>query len=98
MQKLLEASDRKKGRRMRKEKGTSRQKEELFSFSSDQRSDNSLLTRGDATRSSLDDALASPSTSSSRLGCSMPKYKKLRNGRPTKHRTWTNSQKRLARC
>ena len=28
MQKLSEASDRKKGRRMRKEKGTSRQKEE----------------------------------------------------------------------
>ena len=33
MQKLPEASDRKKGRRMRKEKGTSRQKEEAhFSF------------------------------------------------------------------
>ena len=33
MQKLPEASDRKKGRRMRKEKGTSRQKEEAHSFS-----------------------------------------------------------------
>ena len=41
MQKLPEASDREKGRRMRKEKGTSRQKEEAhFSFSSDRRSDN----------------------------------------------------------
>ena len=33
MQKLPEASDRKKGRRMRKEKGTSRQKEEAHSLS-----------------------------------------------------------------
>ena len=33
MQKLPEASDRKKGRRMRKEKGTSRQKEETHSLS-----------------------------------------------------------------
>ena len=40
MQKLPEASDRKKGRRMRKEKDTSQQTEEaLFSFSSDQWSD-----------------------------------------------------------
>ena len=33
MQKLPEASDRKKGRRMRKEKGTSRQKEDAHSLS-----------------------------------------------------------------
>ena len=47
MQKLPEAFDRKNGRRMRKEKGTSRQKEEAYSLSaSDQRSDNSLLTSG----------------------------------------------------
>ena len=42
MQKLPEASNRKKGRRMRKEKGTSRQKEEahFIFFSGDQRSYN----------------------------------------------------------
>ena len=33
MQKLPDASDRKKGRRIRKEKGTSRQKEEAHSLS-----------------------------------------------------------------
>ena len=33
MQKLPEASDRKKGRRMHKEKGTSQQKEEAYSLS-----------------------------------------------------------------
>ena len=39
MQKLAEASDRKKGRRMHKEKGTSWQKEEAHSlFSSDRQS------------------------------------------------------------
>ena len=47
MQKLPEVSDRKKERRMRKEKGTSRQEEEADSLSSsDQRSDNTLLTIG----------------------------------------------------
>ena len=47
MQKLPEASDRKKGRRMRKEKRTSRQKEEAHSLSaSDQWSDNTWLTSG----------------------------------------------------
>ena len=47
MQKLPEASDRKKGRRMRKEKGISWQKEEAHSLSaSDQRSDNTLVTSG----------------------------------------------------
>ena len=47
MQKLSEVSDRKKGRRMRKEKGTSRQEEGAHSLSgSDQRSDNTLLTGG----------------------------------------------------
>ena len=47
MQKLPEVSDRKKRRRMRKEKGTSRQKEEAHSLSgSDQQSDNILLTSG----------------------------------------------------
>ena len=45
MQKLPEVSDRKKERRMRKEKGTSRQKEDAHSLSgSDSRSDNTLLT------------------------------------------------------
>ena len=45
MQKLPEVSDRKKGRRMRKEKVTSRQEEEAHSLSgSDRRSDNTLLT------------------------------------------------------
>ena len=47
MQKLPEVSDRKKGQRLRKEKGTSRQKEEAHSFSaSDQWSDSTLLTSG----------------------------------------------------
>ena len=58
MQKLPEVSDRKKGRRMRKEKGTFRQEEEAHSFSgSDWRSNNTLLTggRGHAF-SSLDEA------------------------------------------
>ena len=46
-QKLPEVSDRKKGRRMRKVKGTSRQEEEAHSLSgSDRRSDNTLLTGG----------------------------------------------------
>ena len=41
MQKLPEASHKKKGQRMRIEKGTSRQKEEAHSLlSSDRRSDN----------------------------------------------------------
>ena len=68
MQKLPEVSDRKKGRRMRKEKGTSRQKDEAHSLSgSDRRSDNTLLVE-DATHSSLDETLASPFTSSRPLG------------------------------
>ena len=47
MQKLPEASDRKKERYMRKEKETSRQKGgSSFSFGSDRRSDNTLLTSG----------------------------------------------------
>ena len=47
MQKLLDVLDRKKGRRMRKEKGTSRQEEQAHSLSgSDQRSNNTLLTGG----------------------------------------------------
>ena len=47
MQRLPEASDRKKGQGMCKEKGTSRQKEEDHSiFSSDQRRDNTLLIVG----------------------------------------------------
>ena len=47
MQKLPEVSDREKGQRMRKEKGTSRQEEEAHSLSgSDQQSDNTLLTGG----------------------------------------------------
>ena len=47
MQKLPEVSNRKKGWRMCKEKGTSQQKKEAhFSFSSDQQSDNTLLTGG----------------------------------------------------
>ena len=45
MQKLPETSNRKKGRRMRKEKGTSWQEEEAHSLSgSDRRIDNTLLT------------------------------------------------------
>ena len=47
MQKLPEVSDRKKGRRMRKEKGISRQKKEARSLSGcDRRSDNILLICG----------------------------------------------------
>ena len=47
MQKLPEVSDRKKVRRMRKEKRSSRQEEDAHSLSgSDQRSDNTLLTGG----------------------------------------------------
>ena len=57
MQKLPEVFDRNKGRRMRKEKGTPRQEEEAHAFSgSDRRSDNTLLTGGDATHSSLGEA------------------------------------------
>ena len=45
MQKLTEVSERKKGRRMHKEKGTSRQEEDAHSLSGrDRRSDNTLLT------------------------------------------------------
>ena len=44
MQKLPEAYDKKKGRRMLKEKGT--EGGSSFTFSSDQRSDNTLLTSG----------------------------------------------------
>ena len=45
MQKHPEASDRKKGQHMRKEKGTSRQKKEArFLSGSDRQSDNTLLT------------------------------------------------------
>ena len=68
MQKLPEASDRKKKQRMRKEKGTSRQKEEDHSLSavtSEVTTPCKLVE--DATRSSLDDALASPFTSTSHL-------------------------------
>ena len=48
MQKLPEISDRKKGRRMRKKKGTPREEEEEAHFlsGSDRRSDNTLLTGG----------------------------------------------------
>ena len=47
MQKLPDISNRKKGIRMRKEKGTSQQKEEAHSLSgSDRWSDNILLTGG----------------------------------------------------
>ena len=47
MLKLPKVSDRKKGRRMRKEKGTSEQEEQAHSLSgSDQRIDNPLLTGG----------------------------------------------------
>ena len=47
MQKLPEVSDRKKGRRMRKERGTSVQEEQAHTHSgSDRRSDNTLLTGG----------------------------------------------------
>ena len=47
MQKLPDISDRKKGQRMRKEKGTSQKEEEAHSLSgSDRRSDNTLLTGG----------------------------------------------------
>ena len=47
MQKLPEVSDKKKGQRMRKEKGTSQQEEEAHSLSgSDRWSDNTLLTGG----------------------------------------------------
>ena len=77
MQKLPEASNRRKERRMRKEKkdlltegGNS------FSFSNDQRSENTLLINEDATRSSLDDALASPFTSSTRLYAKIQKATK----------------------
>ena len=47
MQKLPEVSDKKKGLRMGKEKGTSRRGEQTHSLSgSDWRSDNTLLTGG----------------------------------------------------
>ena len=47
MQKLPEDSDRKEGRRMRKEKGTPQQKKEVHSLSgSDRQSDNTLLNGG----------------------------------------------------
>ena len=51
MQKLLEASDRKKGRRMRKEIGTSRQKEDAHSL---------LAVTGEVTTSQSLDCLWKP--------------------------------------
>ena len=46
MQKLPEISDRKKGRRMRKEKGSFLQEEAPLFSGSDRQSDNTLLTGG----------------------------------------------------
>ena len=46
MQKLQEVADRKKGRRMRKEKGTSRQEEEAHSLSGSDRRSDTFLTGG----------------------------------------------------
>ena len=82
MQKLPDISDRKKGRHMRKEKGTSRQKEEAHSLSgSDPQIYNTLLTGGQVpcirlwTRCWLVLSLVA-ALSVNR----MPKYKRLRNG------------------
>ena len=102
MQKLPEVSNEKKGRRMRKEKGTSRQKEETHYLSaSDQRCDDTLLTSGTprfrlwATRWLVLSLVALVSVNS------MPKYKSYEMdllNYELKHWTWTNSQKRLKHC
>ena len=69
MQKLPEVSDRKKGRRMCKEKRTARQKKEAHSLSgSDQRSDSILLTGWTPRVCLWTTRLASPLTRSTRLG------------------------------
>ena len=69
MQKLPKVSDRKKGRRMRKGKGTSRQEQEAHSLSGNDRpSDNTLLTAGRRHTFVFGEALASPFTSNSPLG------------------------------
>ena len=90
MQKLPNVSDKKKGRRMGKEKGTSRQKEEAHSlFSSDRQSENTLRTSGTSrvrlltTRWLVLSLVALVSVNS------MPKYK----GYEIKHWTWTNTTK-----
>ena len=83
MQKLPEASDRKKGRRMHKEKGTTRQKEENhFLFSNDRQVVVTLRVRHWTTRWLVFSLVAPVSVNS------LPKYKKLRNG-PIKVRTKT---------
>ena len=97
MQKLPEVSDRKKGWRMRREKGTSRQKEEAHSLSaSDQWSNNILLTSGMPrfplwmTRWLVLSLVVLVSVNS------MPKYKSYKmdlSNYKLKHWTWTNSQK-----
>ena len=102
MQKLPEVSDRKKGRRMHKEKGSSRQKEEAHSFSaSDQRTDNTFLTSGTScvrlwtTRRLVLSIVALVSVNN------MPKYKSYEMdllNYVLKHWTWTNSQKRRTHC
>ena len=95
MQKLPEASDRKKGWRMRKEKETSRQQwpaELHLNLPAAREANVTALRRHVGLNLSL---VATVSVNS------MPKYKKLRNGPielRTKQWTWTNSQKRLTRC
>ena len=69
MQKLPEISNRKRRRRMRKEKRTSRQKEEAHPLSLVTGEVTTLCKLvEDATHSSLDEALAGPFISSSPLG------------------------------
>ena len=95
MQKLPEVSDRKKGRRMRKENGPH------SLSSSDQRGDNTLVTSGTprvrlwTTRWLVLSLVALVSVNN------MLKYKSYEmdlSNYKLKHWTWTNSQKRLTPC
>ena len=102
MQKLPEASDRKRGDACVKKKGPPDKRRKLILFSA---VTGEVITPcklvGDATRSSLDDALASPFTSSSPSRLTV--YQNIRSyemdlsNYELKHWTWTNSQKRLTR-
>ena len=80
MQKLPEVSDRKKGRRMRKENGASRQKEEAHSLSTvngELTASLSLNYQWKPTWPFQDATLGKPFTSCTRLGLQYVKIQKL---------------------
>ena len=102
MQKLPEVSDRKKGRRMRKEKGPLDKRRTVPLFQAvTSGSDNTLLTSGTprarlwTTRWLVLSLVALVSVNN------IPKYKSYEkdlSNNKLKHWTWTNSQKRLTPC